>query len=441
MADNTELTARETEILALIAEGKSNKEIAAELFIGVNTVKVHVSNIFQKIEVSSRTEATLYAIENGVVSAPGQSIVSENIPDVNTSDLNQNEGKTDLPEDRPNWIKRSWKLLLVLFIAVFVFIQVAIPSLSFFRANPTLDPLSEVMKQNRMEILKSMPFPSVDFATVINDHFIYLIGGKSEEGIIGTLEQYDINSDEWQSLPEKPNPVSGIEAALVRGSIYVPAGEMQDGSFSNVLETYNIAENSWGTKSPLPKKLSNYALASYEGQIFLFGGWDGKNVLDSVYRYDPSLDKWFEGESMPTPRMNASASVLNGQILVVGGTDNENILSTSESFSPGYGVNDKGKWKVNDDLPFSCEHCNSNILSDQLFIIVGSSVWQFSNATNKWSEIKMAENQSIPDQTHSLTSNDGFLYIFGGIDQDGNLSDFSSRYRLLYTISIPNVIN
>ena len=139
MADNTELTARETEILALIAEGKSNKEIAAELFISVNTVKVHVSNIFQKIEVSSRTEATLYAIENGVVSAPGQSIVSENIPDVNTSDLNQNEGKTDLPEDRPNWIKRSWKLLLVLFIAVFVFIQVAIPSLSFFRANPTLD--------------------------------------------------------------------------------------------------------------------------------------------------------------------------------------------------------------------------------------------------------------------------------------------------------------
>ena len=144
---------------------------------------------------------------------------------------------------------------------------------------------------------------------------------------------------------------------------------------------------------------------------------------------------------MPTPWMNASASVLNGQILVVGGTDNESPLSTSESFSPGFGVNDKGKWEVKDDLPFSCDHCNSNIHSDQLFIIVGNSVWQFSNATNKWSEIKMTENQSIPDQTGSLTSNDGFLYIFGGIDQDGNLSDFSSKYRLLYTISIPNVIN
>jgi DNA-binding CsgD family transcriptional regulator/N-acetylneuraminic acid mutarotase len=441
MADNTELTARETEILALIAEGKSNKEIAADLIISVNTVKVHVSNIFQKIEVSSRTEATLYAIENGIVSAPGQSLVPGNIPEENSSTLNENEEKADQPVDQPNWIKKSWKLLLVLFIAVFVFIQVAIPSLSFFRANPTPDPLFEVMKQNRMETLKSMPLPRVDFATVINDHFIYLIGGKSEEGIIGTVGQYDINSDEWQGLAEKPTPVSGIESVLVRGSIYVPAGEMQDGTFSNILETYNIAENSWGTKAALPKKLSNYALASYEGQIFLFGGWDGEKVLDSVYRYDPSLDKWFEGESMPTARMNASASVLNGQILVVGGTDNENPLSTSESFSPGYGINDKGKWEVNDDLPFACERCNSNILSDQLFIVVGSSAWQFSNATNQWSEIKMAENQSIPDQTRSLTSNDGFLYIFGGIDQDGNLSDYSSKYRLLYTISIPNVIN
>ena len=290
MADNTELTARETEILALIAEGKSNKEIAADLIISVNTVKVHVSNIFQKIEVSSRTEATLFAIENGIVSAPGQGAVPENISDANTSSLDQNEEKTDLPEDRPGWIKRGWKLLLVIFITVFVFIQVAIPSLSLFRANPTADPLTEVMKQNRMEILKSMPFPRLDFATVINDHFIYLIGGKSEDGIIGTLEQYDINSDEWQSLAEKPTPVSGVEAVLMRGSIYVPAGEMQDGTFSNVLETYDIAENSWGTKAAVPKKLSNYALASYEGQIFLFGGWDGEKVLDSVYRFDPSLD-------------------------------------------------------------------------------------------------------------------------------------------------------
>jgi len=67
---NAPLSEREIEILQLVSQGKSNKEIAAELFISVNTVKVHIANIFTKINVSSRTEATLYAIEHGIVKSP-----------------------------------------------------------------------------------------------------------------------------------------------------------------------------------------------------------------------------------------------------------------------------------------------------------------------------------------------------------------------------------
>ena len=68
--ENVPLSEREIEILQLVSQGKSNKEIAAELFISVNTVKVHLANIFAKIGVSSRTEATLYAIEYGIVASP-----------------------------------------------------------------------------------------------------------------------------------------------------------------------------------------------------------------------------------------------------------------------------------------------------------------------------------------------------------------------------------
>ena len=68
--ENVPLSEREIEILQLVSQGKSNKEIAAELFISVNTVKVHLANIFAKIDVSSRTEATLYAIEHGIVASP-----------------------------------------------------------------------------------------------------------------------------------------------------------------------------------------------------------------------------------------------------------------------------------------------------------------------------------------------------------------------------------
>jgi DNA-binding NarL/FixJ family response regulator len=64
-----ELTERETEVLRLMAQGRANKEIARSLNISEKTVKVHVSNILSKLGVQSRTQATLYAIRIGLVSA------------------------------------------------------------------------------------------------------------------------------------------------------------------------------------------------------------------------------------------------------------------------------------------------------------------------------------------------------------------------------------
>ncbi|WP_243387480.1 response regulator [Aeribacillus kexueae] len=60
-----ELTRREKEVLKEIASGKSNKEIAADLFITEKTVKTHVSNILAKLELSDRTQAALFAVKNG----------------------------------------------------------------------------------------------------------------------------------------------------------------------------------------------------------------------------------------------------------------------------------------------------------------------------------------------------------------------------------------
>lgn len=62
-----ELTKREREVLALIGEGKTNREIADVLFIGLKTVKTHVSNILGKLQVSDRTQAAIYANRHGMV--------------------------------------------------------------------------------------------------------------------------------------------------------------------------------------------------------------------------------------------------------------------------------------------------------------------------------------------------------------------------------------
>jgi NarL family two-component system response regulator LiaR len=62
-----DLTPRELEVLALIAEGLNNKEIAQELVISEKTVKNHINNIFSKLHVNDRSQAILYAIRKGLV--------------------------------------------------------------------------------------------------------------------------------------------------------------------------------------------------------------------------------------------------------------------------------------------------------------------------------------------------------------------------------------
>ena len=61
------LTARENEVLQLLAKGMSNKEIASVLVITEKTVKAHVSSILSKLHLSDRTQAALYAVKNGIV--------------------------------------------------------------------------------------------------------------------------------------------------------------------------------------------------------------------------------------------------------------------------------------------------------------------------------------------------------------------------------------
>ncbi len=63
------LTERETAVLRLLAKGQANKQVARALGIGEQTVKTHVSNILGKLQLQSRTQAALYAVERGLVSA------------------------------------------------------------------------------------------------------------------------------------------------------------------------------------------------------------------------------------------------------------------------------------------------------------------------------------------------------------------------------------
>jgi DNA-binding NarL/FixJ family response regulator len=71
--DNQELTPRELEVLSLVVDGQTNREIAFNLEISEKTVEKHLHNVFKKLDVSSRVEAAVLAVEQGLL-PPGRDI-------------------------------------------------------------------------------------------------------------------------------------------------------------------------------------------------------------------------------------------------------------------------------------------------------------------------------------------------------------------------------
>jgi NarL family two-component system response regulator LiaR len=63
----SELSDREIQVLKLIANGKDNAQIAAELHISPKTVKNHISNILMKLQIENRIQAAVYAVRSGIV--------------------------------------------------------------------------------------------------------------------------------------------------------------------------------------------------------------------------------------------------------------------------------------------------------------------------------------------------------------------------------------
>jgi len=55
---------------------------------------------------------------------------------------------------------------------------------------------------------------------------------------------------------------------------------------------YTPLSDAWSQGARLPGALSGYAMAEYEGRLYLFGGWNGTHAVDSLYVYDPMTDRW-----------------------------------------------------------------------------------------------------------------------------------------------------
>jgi DNA-binding CsgD family transcriptional regulator len=328
------LSEREMELLRLLTTGATNREIAQQLFISVNTVKVHLRNIYGKLGVASRTEATMVAVREGWIAVPRSPEEGE------AADEPAVDAGGTVPEARWPRVALAKRIALVLAGLVAV-VVLFVPEVLQGAGGPQADPISGVFPteassptNDRWRRRAQMPTPRTDLAVVAHNGLIYAIGGVNDDGATGRVEVYDPQLDAWTTRSPKPTAVGLVAGVSLGAKIYVPGGFDADMQPQTVFEVYDPVEDAWVTVAPLPTPLGAYGLVALEGQIYLFGGSDGTGFVETAYRYDPEEDTWTELAPLKRPRGFLAAAALGDSIYVVGGFDGEHELSDCDVYDP-----------------------------------------------------------------------------------------------------------
>jgi DNA-binding CsgD family transcriptional regulator/N-acetylneuraminic acid mutarotase len=448
------LSSRELELIEALSRGLSNREIARELCISPNTVKAHLRKIYTKLNVSSRTEATLVALRMGWVGldassaeeSAGQGAAQEGEERESITAATAPE-RREIPAPPLALWKRVYLVVCALLVAAGSWLTwpVRVEQTGPFSDRPAQVEPAAPWSETRWEGLTQMPTPRTRLAVAAWRGRVYAIGGESPAGVTGVVEVYVPDADEWERGADKLTPAANVGAVVLDGRIYVPGGSERDGRVSDRLEIYDPAADAqaaWTTGASLPMGISAYAIAGYEGQLYLFGGWDGRSYAAAAYRYDPEIDRWASLAPMGVPRAFAGAGVLGERIYVVGGYNGRAELDTCEVYDPAADA-----WQACPAMKASRGGVGVAAIGDTLYVIGGG--WKEYLVENEYfvpgrpdpaaGEWKTFASPLLQEWRNMGVTSDGmFLYAIGG--WDGEFLSINQVYRAVYRFYLPSTI-
>jgi DNA-binding CsgD family transcriptional regulator len=461
MSTETSISDREREILRLVATGATNQQIAAQLNISVNTVKVHLRNIFGKIGVASRTEATIYAMRAGIVElAPDSAGVDllDAIDPVDTADApdapppHTQTGAATANGATPAVVAAAPRrrvllaggallgaLGVVLLIAILFVVLRPAPA-----PQPTAAPVPGVvlpLPEQRWRQLAPLPAARSSFAlvsaTVDERRWLYVIGGSAGGEVSGEVLRYDLLGDAWETLRPMPLPLADVQAAIIGERVYVPGGRTADGAISDQLAVYDPRTDEWANLSALPAPRSAYGLAVLEGKLYLFGGWDGAAYHANTWQYNPDTDSWAELTPMPTVRAYAGAVAEDSRIYLLGGENESGDLAANERYTPSAEA-DGAPWDARAPLPEPRSRVAVTTAGGLLFAIGGDSESRDSLVYNlnldQWQPLRTPLTAPLRDLR--VQSIDGrVLYIIGGSGATESADVYA--YQAIFTVFLP----
>lgn len=439
MTEENELSEREREILSLVAKGASNKEIARTLFISTNTVKVHLRNIFAKIGASSRTEAAMYAVSSGLIDLPSEGNGDRPAQSLSTP----NELRPIIEEQKGFFKYLRMPGLLVMFLIALAFLAAFI--VIYIRSTRIIATASAnspaIAGESRWVALSPLPTARKNLALAVLGNLIFAIGGETPTGVTGAAEVYNISTNSWTQVKDKPTPVSAIQAGVVGGKIYIPGGKLPSGEVTDRLEVFDPEKGIWEIRAPLPIGLSGYGLATFEGKLYLFGGWDGHQISGSTFEYNPDQDSWRLLSSMPTARVFPGVGESGGKIFVFGGFDGQSPLSVNEIYLPEREGSENPAWVEAEPLPEPRYAMAVASLADIIHVVGGKSdqpgqlpSLEFIASRGTWE--KYDSPLPSPWSELSMTAAGTHLYLVGG-SLNNTISGNVLSYQAIYLVNLP----
>lgn len=367
------LSDRELEVLGLLPRGASNKEIAEELSISPYTVKTHLRNIFGKLGVSSRTEAITVAMEQGILSVPGEPAAAADASaqamppgEPATSPTAVSSETAPQTEQPPRWRNLLWGTLgvVILLAAVVLAVQWQNSNQSLVASEP-FEP--QPIGDTRWLINRPLPEPRAGQATAAAGLNIYQFGGETAEGISNDTWVFDTATGEWAAGADKPTAVADAMAAELFGELYVPGGRLSGGELTSVVEVYSPSQDAWRRVAALPQPLAGALAVADGGFLYVIGGRGEESVVDTVYVYDPAADSWRPLAPLPEARALAAGAALTGRIVVVGGTDGTAPQTSCATYAPS-----DDAWSACPPLLAARSGAGAAVLLNKLYVIGGT---------------------------------------------------------------------
>lgn len=451
------LTERELEVVRLLATGISNKEIAARLHLSPNTVRVHLRNIFTKLEAQSRTEVTMIAVRNGWVelttqTAPGDPAALKTAPALEPA----SDGQLSLdtapaaqapptrveptpvaPNPQPLPPLATWqRVASIVTLAAICLLTIILLQRPATEASLGADEFAPADRASESPIVASPvessrwhPRASIRTArartaVAVAGNEIYVVGGEIGRLASREVLVYSPQSDTWREATSKPTAVMNTGAAVIGDMLYVPGGSTADSQATDRFEALNVKTGEWKILPPMPRPLAGHAVAALGDRLYVIGGRTLGGLNDATFAFDVKLGRWIPLPPLPTQRSQLAAAAMNGRIYAVGGYDGRREYATCEYFEIA-----AGKWASCAPMTIPRGGLGLAQVGSALYAVGGglSSFVGFNERydpdADKWTPFEMPE-QRMGDWRHvGVASLPTQFHVIGGSTRGVVLSD------------------